>query len=274
MRLFTESARLAGHTVYHIPIDWDEVSPDDALCYLPDQDAVGIISAYISETGYYEALEQALKRKGIHLLNTHTDSDRAMEFDQFYPLISDLTPKSVIVDSEDDIAVAIDSIGWPMFIKGGIKSNKEGGWDACVIHDEETLRNSYQYFKRRPITARGKLIARELAPLRRTGSIIGGFPESREYRTFLVRGTLIGMGYYWSNRDCFGELDRDEQRKVRLLAEEVAARIKTPLMAVDIGQLESGDWIVIETGDLQFSGVTQMNHLVFWNTIQAMIEAE
>ena len=271
LRLFTESARLAGHTVYNIPIDWDDVHPDDALCYLRDQDALGIIAAYISDAGYYQALEQALLRKGIRLINDQASSDRAMEFEQFYPLIQDLTPKSVIVSSEDDIPRAIEQIGWPMFVKGGIKSDKEGGWDACVVHDEASLLSRYKYFSRRPITGRNKLIARQVAPLRRSGAVIGGFPESREYRTFLLNGKLLGMGYYWSNVDPFGELGHDEPN-VRQLAEKAACRVNTPLMAVDLGQLETGEWIVIETGDLQFSGVTQMPHMLFWEKIGQILE--
>ena len=41
----------------------------------------------------------------------------------------------------------------------------------------------------------------------------------------------------------------------------------TPYIAVDIGQTENGDWIVIETGDAQFSGVSQTPLLPLWNKL-------
>jgi hypothetical protein len=42
-------------------------------------------------------------------------------------------------------------------------------------------------------------------------------------------------------------------------------------MAVDVGQLESGAWIVIETGDLQYSGLTQMAPFEFWARLDAEV---
>ena len=48
--------------------------------------------------------------------------------------------------------------------------------------------------------------------------------------------------------------ERDEQ-EIRSLAHEVAKRTKVPWLAVDVGQLESGEWRVIETGDPSCTGL-------------------
>ncbi len=45
--------------------------------------------------------------------------------------------------------------------------------------------------------------------------------------------------------------------KCRSLTDEAATRVGTPYVAVDVGQVESGEWIVVEAGDAQFSGVSQ-----------------
>jgi hypothetical protein len=275
LRKFTESAQLAGCKVIHLPTDWEDCSPADALCYFEphdnDMEARGVFAGYINFNSYYEQLFYALLLKNVRLVNRPKASERAMEFELFYPRITDLTPASVIVRSEDELEGAAATLGFPMFVKGGIKSDKEGGWKACVVDTLDELRERFAWCAARPITARSTMIAREIAPLRKSGKIVGGFPESREYRTFLYKGQLIGMGYYWADHDPFGALDESDRAQVEALARLTSERVDCPLMAVDIGQLENGKWIVVETGDLQYSGVSQMPHLEFWTKLGAML---
>jgi hypothetical protein len=49
---------------------------------------------------------------------------------------------------------------------------------------------------------------------------------------------------------------------------KAAARLNVPFIAVDVGQLESGDWIVIETGDAQFCGLSHVPVLELWGKIK------
>ena len=58
------------------------------------------------------------------------------------------------------------------------------------------------------------------------------------------------------------------------LAKEAAHRVGTPFIAVDIGQTVAEGWIVIETGDAQFSGVSQTPLLPLWHTIHTITECE
>jgi hypothetical protein len=75
------------------------------------------------------------------------------------------------------------------------------------------------------------------------------------------------MGYYWEGDDPLKELSHSEEEAVRSLALEAAGRLDVPYITIDIGQLEDGRWIVIETGDAQFSGVSQIPLLQLWNNI-------
>jgi hypothetical protein len=272
LRLFTDSARLAGCHVHYVPQAWDECTADDALYYLQTQ-GHGVFLGFINENSYYEELYEAALKKGVQLINSPKQSMTAMEFAIFAPLIHDLTPKSSVVHNPDLLSVAVEAVGgFPVFVKGGIKSDKEGGWEACVVGNMDDLEARFRWFANRPITARSHMVLRQIAPLRKTGKIVGGFPESREYRTFLFDGRMIGYGYYWRPEDPFGELQPTEVAEVVGLAELAAQRIGCPLMAIDVGQLEDGSWIVIETGDLQYSGVTQMPPMLFWNELHKRLE--
>ena len=77
----------------------------------------------------------------------------------------------------------------------------------------------------------------------------------------------MGLGYYWEGEDPLKSLSPSEEDQVRALAIEAAARLDAPYIAIDIGQLDDGSWIVIETGDAQFSGVSQIPLLQLWNQL-------
>jgi hypothetical protein len=42
---------------------------------------------------------------------------------------------------------------------------------------------------------------------------------------------------------------------------------------VDIGQADTDEWLVIETGDAQFSGVSQIPLLSLWHRLQEEVRA-
>lgn len=268
LRRLTEAARLAGCRVVPIPEDFDSVPPDDALWSLPDpSEEVGIFLGYVSTREFYADLFAAAARKGVRLINAPDDSERAMEFDRFYPLISDLTPASAIIREAADVARVGQALGYPVFVKGGIKSQKEQGWAACLAHDESELRLRFEAAQRSDIAARNILIAREIAPLRPCPSPRTDFPAHREYRVYLYQGAVLGHGFYWGPNDPLGPLTGTELASVLDLASEAARRIGCPLMAVDVAQRQDGRWIVIETGDLQYSGVSHMPAQVFWQRL-------
>ncbi len=260
LQRLTDAARAAGCTVRAIPRNFAEVSPGEVLEGLPSGDAVFV--GYFSGWPFYEALDEAAGERGVRLVNDPAASRRAMEFREFYPLIADLTPRSVFLDSAEACAEA-ERLGFPLFLKGGIKSLKEQGWKACIAADGEELRRKF---------AEGAVLARQVAPLRPCPGLRADFPASREYRVFLNGERVIGSGFYWGGRDPLGELTPKERQAIARLAQEAARRIACPLMAVDVGQVESGEWIIIEVGDLQYSGVTQISPHAFWQHLSSNIE--
>jgi hypothetical protein len=214
--------------------------------------------------GAYVALAYSARRHGLRLLNTTAQTRRAMELDRWYPKIKDLTAESVIISDARDLPAA-QAIGFPLFVKGLIKSNKELGLDACLARDQSELRSFL-------LAADGnRIAARRLLELRPTGEDRLGFPVSREYRVYLYRGTLLGLGYYWGGKDPFG-LARSERAELIALAQEAQARLDVPLLAVDVGQLASGPWRVIEVGDPQFSGLAHMPRPTFWTRLRELSE--
>jgi hypothetical protein len=277
LNAITDAARLFGCRVYQLPPNFDICeTAENAFAYVPTFVALqlGIWVGYIPAPDRYTAIYQAALTRNIRLVNTPDAYQTAMEFDRFYPLLGDLTPKSQIVTAPDQLATAASELGFPLFVKGAVKSNKEQGWRACVAEDMLELSAITDGLFAREQRSRGRVILRTLARLRMIASDYQAFPLGREYRVFVYQNRVLAYGFYWDEYADSIKLSFREEQAILTLAIEAARRVGTPFIAVDIGQVESGEWIVIEVGDGQFSGLSQVPVLELWSQLKDLSFAE
>jgi hypothetical protein len=268
----TEAARLQGCRIFYIPPDFSRCGDaEGALAHVPvlekPQSAVWL--GFIPSPERYTAIFQAAAHRNIHLLNNPEEHLNAQEFHRFYPLIELLTPASVVIQSPDEIEAAAEQLGFPIFVKGTVQSRKARGLKACLAENLDELHQLSGFLWDLEARSRGRVIARRYIPLRHV-RMAGQFPQGREYRVFCNRGEVIGWGYYWDEADELALLNPLEKKTVLELACQAADLLGSPFVAVDIGQAEDGKWWVIETGDAQFSGLSQVPRLEMWGKIAAI----
>jgi hypothetical protein len=271
LNAITEAARMFGCRVYPLPPNFDICeTAENAFAYVPTFDTLrpGIWVGYIPAPERYTAIYEAALNRNIGLVNTPDQYQTAMEFDRFYPLLGDLTPKSRIVTASDQVATAARELGFPLFVKGAVKSNKEQGWGACVAENMRELTTITDGLFMREQRSRGRVILRTLARLQTIATDYQAFPLGREYRVFVYQNRVLAYGFYWDEYADSIKLTATEEHAIQTLAVEAARRIGTPFIVVDIGQLESGEWIVIEVGDGQFSGLSQVPVLELWSRLK------
>jgi hypothetical protein len=246
---------------------------EDPLAHVPaqprEQPAVWIGHIPTPER-YARVYAQALAR-GIRLINSPDAHRRALEFDGAYPRLAGLTPRSVVVDDVQAVKGAVETLGLPVFIKGSVLSRKAYGWKACVAETREEAEALVGRLLRITSLSRGRAVLRELVHLRRTEQVLEGFPTAREYRLFLLRGEVVGSGYYWPFADPFGPLGGEDEAAVHALAREAARRMEVPYLSVDVGQREDGGWTVIEVGDPQFAGVGHISVASLYRNLRAAL---
>jgi ATP-grasp domain, R2K clade family 3 len=270
LRSIVEAARMFGCRIYPIPLDFDQCeTAENALAYLPVFDApvVGIWAGYIPSVERYTAIHDAAATKGVYLINTPSQYQTAMEFDKFYGLLGELTPDSVIVSNLDDLQTIEAHLQFPMFVRGAVKSNKDQGWAACVARDRDELVAIAKGLLARERRSRGKIVARRLVKFRTVATDKQSFPISREYRAFVHRGVVLAYGFYWDEYQDSIALTPADEGTIRTLSIEAARRVGAPFVAVDVGQLENGDWIVIEMSDGQFAGLSQVAVFELWSKL-------
>jgi ATP-grasp domain, R2K clade family 3 len=266
----TEAARLAGCSVYYIPKDFSICeTAENALWHMPEQpsEVIAIWVGFIPSFDRYSAIYEEALRKKIRLINSPDQHRTAQEFDLAYPLLQGLTPESLVLTSPAESMNAGEIIGFPLFVRGAVRSRKAAGWKACVAATPEELNLLVHQLFDLEYRSRGRVIVRKLVRLRYNRYSEEGFPLGREYRVFVFRGEVVGLGYYWEGRDPLEKLSPEEERQVLNLAAEAAERLGVPFVAIDIGQLESGEWIVVEANDGQFAGTGSIPLLPLWNAL-------
>ena len=271
IRAIDEAARLFGYRVFTIPSNFEECgTAENALAYVPHFDipTVAVWNGFIPTNERYNAIYKAASQKNIQLVNSPQEHRLAMQFDQFYPHLHDLTPKSVIVEDIAQLANIHNELDFPVFVKGAVKSDKEDGWQAVVAYNMRELNKIAERLFNRDYRSRGKVIIRELVKLKPIAISAKGFPISREYRAFFYKGHLLAYGFYWDDYQDPHGTSNDVKREILRLGTEVSKRLDVPFIAVDVGQLESGEWIVIEVGDGQFTGLSQIPILELWSNIK------
>ncbi|RYX84930.1 hypothetical protein EON83_08305 [bacterium] len=264
-----QAARLANWRVFEIPPDFSECeSADNALQHIPiqAQPTPTVWLGYIPDAARYEAIYAAAHSRNLVLLNTPTQHRTVQEFDAAYPFLQGLTPHSIIVTSETEALRRSGEIGFPIFVKGVVQSRKSRGLAACVAYNKAELELRVRALLDLELRSRGRVVLRELVRLRHTRSH-GDFPLGREFRAFLLDGQLLALGFYWPHDDEGALLNQVERHAVENLARTAALNLPARFVAVDVGQLESGEWTIIETGDPQFSGLSQIAPLAYWNKL-------
>ncbi len=242
------------------------------MAHLPvfEEEQVAIWVGYIPSPERYLELQSASLEKNIRLLNDLDAHLRAQEFDRYYPLIQDLTPQSVVVQSVEEAIQASQTLGFPIFLRGTVQSMKSKGLSACLAKNPQEFGPLIQRLLDATDRSRGRVIMRRFLSLRHV-QLYQGFPQGREFRVFVLDGNVVEIGYYWDRADPLATLNANERIEVERFAQAAASKVGSPWVTVDIGQDEAGKWWVIEMGDAQFSGIAQIPALKLFAKLSSML---
>lgn len=273
----TEIVKIIGLQIYYIPKDFSICeSAENALWHVPEQETLTkcFWIGYIPTVERYTAIYNEALKKNIQLLNSPEEHQKAQEFDLSYPLLMGLTPESIIITNVEQCKDAISKLSFPVFIRGSARSKKILGWKACVANNLEEVQEIATFLLKNEYSSRGRVIIRKLVNLCYSRVSDEGFPLGREYRVFLYNEEVMGYGYYWDGDDPLMKVSQDEENIILNLAKESAQKLKIPFVAIDIGQLVDGNWLVIEANDAQFAGTGHTELFPFINKLINVVNKE
>lgn len=214
----------------------------------------------------YEASYADLLAEGVRLVHSPDQNLQATRLPRWYPLLEDLTPRSVWTSGPPDPQQIGDELGWPVFMKG-VRQTSRHQRKLSIIAGPEAMRRALEEYARDPVLGWQDVVCRSLAPLRPVEDPDPErIPSSYEFRTFWWRGELAGCGRYWWQGIDY-DLTPDERGPALAIAREAARRVDVPFLVVDIAQRTDGAWIVIECNDGQESGYAGVSPLSLWQEV-------
>lgn len=187
----TRAAVAAGFELVSLPValmSAGEVTPALAELTMRASRTPAVWVGTIPDESVYRAVYDQLRARNVWLINDPEAHLDVFEFDRAYPRLADLTARTVVVTTVDQVAGAVAVVGLPAFLKGALLSRKHSGWAACVANDLAEAELLAAALLKRRYLSRGRVLVRELLPLRRFTVPASDFPIGREYRVFLLAG--------------------------------------------------------------------------------------
>ena len=231
--------------------------------YLPEN--IQVIGRFgVSDN--YSALYQELKESGINLIHSPENYLLASELTNWYPLLEDLTPRSLWFDSPPTCEEVEKLFKYPIFIKGSRQTSRHKA-ELSIVRNRKEYENVALHFQQNPILHWQKFVIREFVELRKVdGKITEKIPPAFEFRTFWWKSKLVGAGSYWKD---FANYTWTEKEKFDALqiSEKAVKRLHLPFVVIDVAQKQNGEWIVIECNDAQESGYADVSPIGLWQNI-------
>jgi hypothetical protein len=220
----------------------------------------------------YPAQYAELLATGVRLVHGPEQHLRSSTLPGWYPLLADLTPRSVWFDSPPDAVTVGAALGWPVFVKG-IRQTSRHNRSLAIVTGPADFDRAMDAYARDPILGWQGVACREFVPLRPVEDTNPQrIPASFEFRTFWWRTQLVGLGRYWWEARPYGLTD-DERSQAVAVAGEAARRVAVPFLVVDVAQSVDGRWIVIECNDGMESGYAGASPIGLWQTIVRIEQA-
>lgn len=219
-----------------------------------------LVVGRFSTLPFYNELQRDLMKQKSSLVNSLLEHQYIANFD-YYEDLKDYTFKTYF-----DITKIPDNT--PLFIKGRTNSKKHLGFSKTKANNKKEAIDIYFKFLEDPEMEQQGIIFREFAKLKvHEKSQINDHHFYNEWRFFFYQGQLLDFGYYWVNAENVPSNDKLSQEAINF-AQHLASIVKdfTNFYVIDIGQLESGEWKLIEINDGQQSGLSNCNpHTVYSN---------
>lgn len=208
----------------------------------------------------YAQLYEALKDKGLKLINDPASYKYCHYFPESYFAIEPHTPQSRWLPfngelNMDAIMELLRPFGErPLIVKDFVKSRKHEWAEACFVpaaNDREAVERVVTRF----VELQGEdlnegLVFREYEPFQAlTQHAKSGMPLSQEYRLFFANGKRLSTYEYWEEVPYEGTPPPTGQ------FEAIAPRIKSHFFTMDVARRADGGWRVIELGDGQVAGL-------------------
>ena len=245
-----------------------------------------IYRGWMLKPAEYKTMYNLLCEKGITLINNYKDYSYYHLYPEWYKnekkwdgingnraviIDSVIIPKEEITDKT--IETAIKNLNGPYTVKDYVKSRKHEWDNACFIPEISDTANAKRiinnFIERQGESFLGGIVLRKYIPFKKIGIHKDSkMPVIEEYRMFFLNNHLISISKYWDNEYSLNY----SPEEVKRIAKRCSSR-GSHFYSVDIGILETGEWMIIEKGDGQVSDLQGIKPAEFYQKLYHALEA-
>ena len=227
--------------------NYDEFAAGGALRFYPAafQGGLCIYRGWMLQPQAYEALYRALEERGLRLVNTPSEYENCHEFPNSYPLLKAFTPQIMVynMDQAIDWQAVREQLG-KFMMKDYVKSVEGADFPAFfdqTYPDEEMDRYRAEFVRLRDRLFVKGIVLKAYVDLKKTDG------ATNEYRAFYLYGKRITLSKNSNQK-------RDAPVPEAFLRQMPS--LPSNFYTIDFAELADGNWIVVETGDGQVSGLS------------------
>ncbi|WP_025678814.1 ATP-grasp domain-containing protein [Paenibacillus massiliensis] len=225
------------------------------------QQELAIYRGWMIKPKIYENLFNGLLKKNVVLINEPDEYRNCHYFPNFYEKINTVTPYSNWIQIEnlkndfDQIYKNLSEFGnKPIIIKDYVKSRKHEWHEAFFIPDASDKNHATQvisnFINRQGEELNAGIVLREFVNLEQLSvHSKSQMPLSKEFRLFYYNNRFLFQFDYWEDSEY------DDEKPDLKIFNQLAQNISSNFFTMDIGKTAAGEWIVIELGDGQVSGL-------------------
>ncbi|WP_297421859.1 ATP-grasp domain-containing protein [Clostridium sp.] len=206
----------------------------------------------------YECLYNNLAEKNYYLINKPMEYVNAHYLPNWYKHLEGLTPKTIWsngIPNEKEIIDMLKEFGEEsVIVKDYVKSRKHEWYKSCYIENASEIEKALQivnnFIKGQGEDLNQGVVLREFVHLESIGfHEKSGMPISNELRLFIFNYKVICTIGYWDGKGIneYPEFVDEVLEKLK--------NVKSNFFTVDIAKKCDGEWIVMELGDGQVSGL-------------------
>jgi hypothetical protein len=218
----------------------------------------------------YDCLYNNLKDKNYYLINDTNEYLNAHYLPNWYKHIEGLTPKSIwsnnIPEKEEIVNMLKEFNSDPVIVKDYVKSRKHEWHKSCYIENAEETKNAVHvvdnFIRGQGEDLNQGVVLREFVKLEPVGvHNKSNMPISNELRMFILNNEIVCTIGYWDGQNVeeYPEYINQILKKLK--------QIKSNFFTVDIAKTLNNEWVIMELGDGQVSGLQDYEAKLFYNNL-------
>ena len=226
-----------------------------------------LVIARYSCLPYYEEQAKDIELLGAELINSYQEHRYVADLSAYYVDLEGITPKTWFAMNE------VEGDG-PFVLKGETNSRKGRWMTHMFAKDRKRAADIYWELTNDPLfqDTKQRICIRQFVKFHKYYDGINGMPITKEFRFFMYKDRVLSSAYYWSDHlDDPPSADEVPEEFIQEVVGRISSSIK--FYVIDVGQLETGEWVVVELNSGQMAGLSENDpDVLYENLAKALMD--